>query len=278
MRDDVLVLLVLAASTAAYASGLRRLWAHAGRGRVVHPSAVAAFTAGQAVAAAVLVGPIGRLSASMLWAHMVQHLALVAVAAPLLVAGAPLPTLLWALPDGRRAAVARLWRRLNRSQAGPRWGAWAVAAVGLHTAALWSWHVPGLYDAAARHPALHLAQHASFVGTGLLFWWTVAAAARRATVGLGVLAVFVVALQGIALGALLTMSATPWYSAYAGAGHGAGLTPLEDQQVAGVIMWCPGGFAYVAAAAVLLFTWLLGEDRAHPARGSLGAGLARARP
>ena len=277
MPDPVAPLVVLAGSSGAYALGVRRVWGRAGKGRVVHAGQVACFAAGQVALAAVLVGPVDHLSASWLSAHMVQHLVIVAVAAPLLVTGAPLPAMLWALPAPVRDAPSAWWRRVNRSQAGPRWWAWTVGAVLAHSVALWAWHVPALYDAAAQDEALHALQHASFLATAVVFWWMVAGARRRATYGIGVGAIFVVALEGIALGALMTLSGSPWYETYATSRVGAGVTALEDQQIAGAIMWCPGGFIYVTAAAALLLTRLLGEERASPARPSWAVtDLARA--
>ena len=243
----------------AYARGTGRLWARTG---VPHPWRAAAFAAGLLAVLLVLVTPLDHASQERLWAHMVQHEVLVTVAAPLLVLGNPLPALLWALGPELRTSVAPWWRRLSRSHARPRtWAAWAATALGLQTVALWAWHVPAPYQAALRSEWVHATQHASFLGTALFFWWSVLGARRRSLYGGAVLANFGAALQGVVLGAFMTLSGRVWYPWYA-AREGGGMTALEDQQVAGVIMWGPGGAAYLVAAVLLFAAWIDGGDGA----------------
>jgi cytochrome c oxidase assembly factor CtaG len=188
---------------------------------------------------------------------MVQHELLMAVAAPLLVLGQPLVPFLWALPPA--------WRRVVRSWAsGPRVRAgWEIlthplVAWSLHGAAVWLWHVPSLYQATVEHDAVHALQHASFLGTGLLFWWT--ALRWRGTRGgkpVAIVALFTTAIHTSLLGALLTFTSRIWYPIYLPRTAPWGLTPLEDQQLAGLIMWIPAGLAYTAAALALLAGWLV---------------------
>ena len=135
---------------------------------------------------------------------------------------------------------------------------------GLHALALWVWHLPLLYESALRSEVVHAAEHVSFAGTAVLYWWVVAecGAPRRMDRAVGVLYVFTIAMQGGILGALMTFSAAPWYPAYAASATAWGLTPLEDQQLAGLIMWVPSGLVYLAAALVLLVGWLRMADAA----------------
>ena len=241
----------------AYARGTRRLWARTGAS---HPWRAIAFAAGLAAVLLVLVTPLDDAGHERLWAHMVQHEVLVVVAAPLLILANPLPSLLWALPPRARASVAPWWRRLSRSHSRPRgWAAWAAAALVLQTVAFWAWHAPDLYEAALHSEVLHALQHTCFLGTALFFWWAVLGARRRSLYGGGVLANFFAALQGVALGAFMTLAGRVWYPTYA-ATVGGSLTPLEDQQVAGVIMWGPAGVAYLLAAVLLFGAWLGGSD------------------
>jgi putative membrane protein len=260
--ETLSVLAVTGAMAAAYGIGVRRLWARAGAGHVVHRWQVSCFALGTISMLAVLVGPLDAATHDLLWAHMTQHMVLIVISAPLLVLGAPLPAVLWALPPSGRAPLTSLWRRAHRSSAGSAWLVWAASAFTLHALALWVWHLPGPYEAAVHHEALHLLEHASFLVTAVLFWWTVIGARRRSTYGLGVLAVFLMAFQGTALGAWMTIAGAPWYPSYAAGAHG--LSALDDQQLAGVIMWCPGGFAYLAAAAAMFYAWVAGEERRHP--------------
>jgi putative membrane protein len=272
VSNRLVVLAAVALTGWAYARGRRHLSERAHASGPRRGPAVC-FGAGLAAVVVALATPLDHLTTERLWAHMAQHVVLVAVAAPLLVLGRPLPTLLWAIPAGARAEVSRWWRRLARSHSRPAgWLAWAAGALALHSLNHWAWHAPGPYQAALRSESVHALEHATFLGTGLLFWWAVVGARRRALYGAGVLITFFAALQGTALGAFMTMAARPWYPAYA-QNAGAGLTPLEDQQVAGVIMWGPGGLVY-ALAAVLLFAAWIGRLDAAP-HGPAAAGGPR---
>jgi cytochrome c oxidase assembly factor CtaG len=182
---------------------------------------------------------------------MVQHVLLLGVVGPLLGLGAPLPTLLWALPATVRPAVLRQWRRVVASTRGPRWVGWLIATLCLNLGALIGWHVPVLYDAAVRIEVLHGLEHLSYVATSAAFWWVLAGTGRRARWGCSVLALFVTSLAGIALGAAMTLASSPWYSVYRHTAH-----PLQDQQTAGVIMWAFGGIVTLVGALAVLIAWL----------------------
>ncbi len=267
------IALVLGSTTMAgwaYARGLRQLWGRAGAGRVVRRWQAAAFTAGLAVTVLALVGPLGQLAHDRLWAHMVQHVALTVVAAPLLVLGNPLAAMLSAVP-GRLGRNAMWWRRLSRSHnRAEGWVAWAAAALVASTVSLWAWHAPGPYQAAVRSDWVHALQHASFLGTSLFFWWAVIGTRRRSLYGPGVLFIFVAAVQGTLLGAVMALASRPWYPLYARTAEG-GLTPMQDQQVAGVVMWGPGGAVYTLAAVLLFAAWLGGDGDPAGADGTEGA-------
>jgi cytochrome c oxidase assembly factor CtaG len=253
------VLAVVVAAAAAYGAGAGRLWRRAGPGRVVHRAHAAAFGAGLLVVAAALAGPLDAGAHRSLALHMLQHVALMAVAAPLLVMGEPVPALLWALPSGPRRVAGRWWRWVNHSFSGGAWPWWTGAALVAHVAAVWVWHAPSLYDAARARPGLHALEHACFLGSAAALWWAVLAARRRAAFGLGVLVVFATAVQGTLLGAAMTFAAHPWYPAYAGAGRA-----LEDQQLAGVVMWAVGGLAALVAAVALFAAWMHSVERRQP--------------
>jgi putative membrane protein len=218
------------------------------------PGRLAAFTAGWLVALFALVSPAAGLSGELLWVHMVQHLLLTVVAAPLLALGAPQAALRRAVGPEARHGLAKVVRKvsLRRLHGAPPTITLAAAA---HAAALWVWHAPPLYDPAAAHAALHLLEHATFLGTAVWFWMAVIAATRRgrrqhalATLSLGGLIA-----QGGVLGALLTFSPRSVYATYDGA---RGLSALEDQQLAGAIMWVPPGFVYATVGIALFIRWL----------------------
>ncbi len=190
---------------------------------------------------------------------MVQHLLLLAVAAPLLAFSDPVVVMLHGIPGPARRRVTPIVRRLTRSQTSAGgWLAWMVAAFALSSATLLLWHVPALYDAAVRDPVVHGVEHITFVITASLFWWMALGATRRSRRGLGVLAVFVATLPATALGILMTLARTPWYAPY-----GRGAAALRDQQVAGALMWGFGGAALVVGAAALFASWLASMDRAE---------------
>jgi putative membrane protein len=129
-----------------------------------------------------------------------------------------------------------------------------LAAWSLHALALWAWHVPALFDAALHSEAVHIAQHVSFLLTALFFWWAVLGHDPRGRYGPGhsVGYLFTTMLHTAALGALLSLAPTPWYPGYLAPAAALGVDPVEDQQLGGLVMWVPAGFAYVIAALAVL--------------------------
>ena len=262
------IVLPLLVSAWLYGRGLRLLWdEHVGRGIRVWEATC--FAAGWITAALALLSPLHALSEQLFVAHMIQHELLMVVAAPLLVVGRPLVPMLWALPSNARRAVGRFTRH------SALWAAWGfislpIVAFFVHGAAIWIWHAPALYQATLSSDGVHALQHLSFFGTALLFWWTIIHAhapggrARAVSFGAAVLLLFGTALHSGALGALLTFSRTLWYPAYGSAARAWGLTPFEDQQLAGLVMWIPATFAYLVAALFLFASWLnASEERVH---------------
>jgi cytochrome c oxidase assembly factor CtaG len=138
-----------------------------------------------------------------------------------------------------------------------------VGVVGVGT--LWLWHMPNLYEAALRNDLTHAAEHTSFLGPALLFWGIVLAHGRRVHVGPALLLVFATMLQSGGLGALIVFAQTPLYASHEAGAAAWGLTPLQDQQLAGTIMWVPMGVVYLLAALWLVAAWLGAMDRATPA-------------
>jgi putative membrane protein len=146
----------------------------------------------------------------------------------------------------------------------------AVTATILQAAALWLWHAPTLFDLALTSNGWHITQHLSFLVSALLFWSAMfhskQAVGGR---GLAVLCLFATSVISGALGALMAFSQSPWYPRYAMLGLAPfGLTPVEDQQLAGLLMWIPGGLVHAIAALVLLGT-LLRESTERGVRGNV---------
>ena len=252
------VLVSLVSSGALYAAGMRRIRARAGDRKTWFRAGVA-FGAGWLALALALASPLHPLGSVLLSAHMVQHELLMVVAAPLLILGFPLVPWMFALPLRLRRRVglaarqrwfAVAWHSLSRLNV-----AWS-----LHAGAVIIWHVPVLYDLSVRSELAHSLQHSSFLATALLFWWAVLQPSARRRWGAAVVGLFAMATLTGGLGALLALADAPWYGAYGAAAGRWGLTALEDQQLAGLIMWMGGTISYLLAALLLTAEMLRAPD------------------
>jgi cytochrome c oxidase assembly factor CtaG len=245
---------------AVYATGTLRLWRRAGIGHGVGTRQVISFGAGLIVIGLALLSPLDAVADELVSAHMVQHLLLIVVAPPLLVLGAPYAVLLWAIPRSQRRPLAQALRRVH-----PAWVVFSapLVVVALNVAVIWVWHLPALYDAAVQNDLVHGTEHACFLGASLLLWWTLVHAGERGRPGYGsgIVIVFITAMQSTILGALFTFARTPWYPIYLSRTDAWHLTPLQDQQLAGVIMWIPAGSVYIGAVCVLFLAWLRAVER-----------------
>ena len=247
------VIVPLALTALVYARGAREALTRARRSKVAVTREVILFACGFTILTLALVSPIHSAGSALLSAHMIQHELLMALAAPLLVLGKPAIPLIWGLPASVRRHVGGFF------SSGPIASAWSIltrplVAFLLHASAIWIWHAPVLYDASVGTEAIHAAQHFSFLGTALVFWWSIFNSAhRRSGQGFAILSLFLTGLHTTLLGALLTIVETPIYHAYSDVGTAPwGLSALEDQQLGGVIMWVPGSIVYMAAALYLM--------------------------
>jgi cytochrome c oxidase assembly factor CtaG len=248
-----------------YISGMRRLQ-EASSGREPIRGAGAFFTGGWIVLVLALVSPLHALGSALLSAHMVQHELLMVVAAPLLVLGRPLVRALWAVPLGWRKVGGR-WARTRVAGTLWPWVTRPLPAASLHGIVVWAWHAPRLYSETLSSEGMHALQHGTFFLSALLFWWSVLRARRsRSRDGQAIFALFATALHTGALGALLTFAPRLLYPPYAATTGPWGLTPMEDQQLAGLIMWLPGGLPYVAAGLLIAARWVAAPAPAPSAR------------
>ena len=259
---DFVVLVSLVLSACIYTAGVREQQRRAGaRPRVLRWRA-ASFAAGLITLFVALISPLDALSTALFSAHMVQHMLLLVIVPPLLILGISPGSFLFAFDTLARRKLGQWWGRITKLKSMWRLFTHPVVAWGLNVFVLWTWHVPRLYQAALENEVLHLLEHLSFVTTSLLFWWTVLPPEKHLHRGdPGVLALFTMALQGGLLGALITFAPTPWYGAYAWTTQAWGLSPLEDQQLAGAIMWIPVGTIYTLAALMLFLRRLAWIDR-----------------
>ena len=176
----------------------------------------ACFTGAVAVLAVALVSPLDAMSTALASAHMVQHMLLILIAAPLLALAAPAPVITRGIPSEVHRAVVRWRRRTRLTPTTLRFLRQPATAWLLHVGAIWFWHASGPYDAAVRNQFVHIVEHVSLLVTGVLFWGVVLGrrSAGRVWNALGVLLVFAMAMQSTFLAVLLTFARTPWYSAY----------------------------------------------------------------
>jgi putative membrane protein len=256
LAEDVLgaaLVSLLLAVAYLYAKGVAALWRSAGRGRGVRRAEVACFALGWAVLAAALLPPLDTQTHRSFAVHMIQHELLMVVAAPLLVLGRPLEAWAWALPlptprSLHRLTRAKPLRRAWRMLTAP-FSAWTV-----HALSVWLWHVPVLFRLALESVPLHILQHGCFFGSALAFWWAAFGKGTRAPTATSIASLFTTMLHTSALGALLTFAPTVWYAT--GQIPPFGLTPLEDQQLGGLVMWVPGGLGYMIAGLAIVARWL----------------------
>jgi putative membrane protein len=250
--------------------GTQRVWHAAGFGRGVQRAQVAAFWAGWLVLGLAITSPLHWLGERLFSAHMIEHELMMVVAAPLMAYARINGALLWSLPRRWRAVAGGL------AAAGPIAACWRaishpVTATALHGLALWLWHAPPLYRLVLENGVVHRLQHISFFLTALLFWWVLfyGRGIGRSTQirdGISVACLFVTVLHSGLLGALLTLSSRLWFPQQGLLAAEFGLTPLEDQQLAGLLMWIPMGTIYTCAGLLFAYRWLsLSGSRARPA-------------
>ena len=262
---EPLVLVPLLAVSLLYALGLARLWRRAGIGRGVPPWRAGACLLGLGTLFAALVSPLDAAAEESFALHMTQHMLLIVVAATLLAFGNVGVVLLSALPAALRVPFGRTFalgplRRLRALM-------FAVpVATAAHGVVVWLWHAPGPYEAALADPLVHYLEHLTMFGTAVLFWWSVVSSGRRLPLGYGagIAALFLTMLHTGLLGILITLAPAPLYPSYA-AVPWTTLDPLEDQQIAGIVMLLPGGLIYLGAGLALLAAWLDAAGRRRAA-------------
>lgn len=265
------IILPLALLIAVYTAGLiRRGNTHMLRWR--HAS----FYAGWFTLALALVSPIHELGEQLFSAHMLQHEILILVSAPLISAAHPGATMLWAFAPHHRSHVGRWIHAVERSTPVVLFmrplAAWLLEAL-----ALWVWHIPALYQATLTSDWIHAAQHLSFFVTAVLFWSALYGVGRSAmSYGAATFYVFGTAAHCSALGALLTFSTVLWYPAYRVTTQAWGLSPLQDQQLGGVLMWVPSGVVFVVIGLAVFTKWLRESDN-RLAHTSLQAAIDKAK-
>lgn len=260
---DPLIAIGLLLGSWLYLRGVASLWRHAGRGTIIRRWQVWAFSGGIVSLVLALVSPLDALGAALFSAHMVQHVILFLLAPMLFAAARPETAMVWAMPvQYRKAVLSRIHRQpvIRGAQA---LFSHPLAIWMLFTGVLWIWHVPAMYDAALRSNLIHQVEHLSFMLTAYLFWsWLVRSSAGRSSRGgLAVLFVFTSVIQSGLLGAILTFAGTTLYEGHLPFTDAWGLSGIEDQQLAGLIMWIPMGLWFTLTMVFVFIAWLRDADR-----------------
>jgi len=244
-----------------------------------------AFYAGLLAIVAAIATPIETLSKQLLWTHMIQHVLLLSVAAPLIVLGAPWMSLWRPLPLGMRRTLARAVMRSPGGapvRAAGRLLSRPLVALLVYAVNLLVWHVPALYDLALRNSDVHALEHLTFIGFGIVLWAQVIPSPPfKPSLGYpGRIAYLVAAMvPNVALSMLLAFSRSPLYPFYVHVAHRpGGISAFTDQQIAAGIMWSFGDLPFVIAIVVLAVQWLgkVDADVAEPPAEAPATGRARA--
>lgn len=256
---NLLTAITLIVLASLYVAGLARLWRTEAGAHTIRKWQAAAFLAGCASIAFSLLSRLDRWSDILFSAHMGQHEILMLISAPLMVLGRPFIVTMWALPQSARtdaAAAMRkcagIWERVT----GP------LTVLVLHALVLWVWHIPVLFESALHYEPLHVFQHLGFFLTAALFWWAlIHGRYGRLGYGVAVLYVFATAMHTQILGALLTFGSRIWYPTHAARTAAAHVNPLDDQQLAGIVMWIPFGVVFLIIGLALFAAWLGEAER-----------------
>lgn len=253
-----LVLLFLLGPLVLYSIGVTRLWRQAGVGQGISVAQFSAFAAGLIVLGAALLSPLEYAATVLFSAHMVQHMLLAFVAAPLLAWSVPGLAFLWALPAAQRARVGRYWLHSGLLRRAVAWLTSPFTVLILFTLVFWVWHAPFMYEAALRHPLVHTLEHFMMLFSALLFWWLILqpTGRRRLPHGAGILFVLGAMLQGLVLASLIAFTEVPLYGMYTLSAQVLGYDALHDQQLAAMIMRTPSTIILLVAAVWLFVTWM----------------------
>lgn len=267
LQTDPLLLLPVIGLGVAYLVGYRRLWQRTRSPRHLQPvvsTRATLFVVGYATLVVALVSPLHALGEQLFSVHMVQHLLLTLVAAPLLLMSNSMPVLLWALPPSDRAALGRLVGRPGPAQSVLRLATRPLIAWWLFVGTQWLWHTPAAYQWALESRWAHYVEHLSFFGTAIIFWWPVIGAAplpSRLGYPARMAYTFLGWLPNSILGAGISLARAPLYPAYVTTSTALGVDAYVDQQLAGLIMWVPGDVVFAVVLLLMVVAYLRREER-----------------
>ena len=258
----VLETVVIVAAVVLYARGIIRIRREIGSDRVISRSQTLAFALAMSLFVLILSPPVDEITDALFSAHMVQHLVLILFIPPLLVWSRPALVAVWGLP--------RRWRKdfatagfMHWLRSAIYWLMHPLIVAPLFLGAFCFWHLPRPYAWALSNEWLHTAEHLSFLVTATMFWTLVIEPSGRRRMGYIPTMLFVAAiavLSGLP-GALMILSPVTLFAAHGHASVTWGLAALEDQQIAGVIMWVPAGIFFLVPIAWLFFKAMQPAER-----------------
>jgi cytochrome c oxidase assembly factor CtaG len=228
------------------------LYAWANRGRHTPLTQQVAFHLGTFIGLLALVSPLDELGDQYLFsAHMVQHLLLIFVTAPLWLIGTP-PWLI-------EKIIPKTIERTVKLLVAP------VSAFLVFTSTLWFWHIPAFYEMAQENELIHAFEHLCFISAGLTMWWPVAGRQTRQIpkpeAPMRMLYIFSLAIPSTSLAAVLTFAHTPLYPFYVTVPHLFGLDALQDQRLGGLLMWLPIHMVLLLAGGIIFFNWFSSPEK-----------------
>ncbi|HWG76583.1 MAG TPA: cytochrome c oxidase assembly protein [Steroidobacteraceae bacterium] len=261
------VLVPIAVSTLWYLIGFARLRQLPALAPLYGPRQLLCYLGGELTLVLALLSPLDELADQLFSAHMFEHMLLLMVAAPLLVWGRPAVAFLWAFGPVGRKRLGCAWRALGIT-AGVNGLMHPIVVWGLFCGVFIGWHLPGPYQWALHDETVHTFEHVTFLASALMFWTIVIEPSGRRRLSYGATLLFVLATAVVSSlpGAVITLAATPLYPDYASSTARWGWSLLEDQQLAGLLMWLPGGIVYLIAAGGAIVRWLQFDESRHPAR------------
>jgi len=211
-----------------------------------------AFHLGTLAGLIALVSPLDELGDEYLFsAHMVQHLLLMFITAPLWLIGTPGWMVDRIIPKGLIKSV--------------KWLTGPMSAFAAFVLVLWFWHIPFIYEMAQESEGIHIFEHLTFIGAALIGWWPVAGTETsiipKPVPPVRMLYLFLLAIPCTALAVILTFAHTPLYAFYVTAPHPFGLDALQDQHLGGLLMWVPTHMFLFLALSITFLKWFTDSER-----------------
>jgi cytochrome c oxidase assembly factor CtaG len=252
--------------------GWRRLRRQSAHHKLANGWRLASYLGGLGIIALALMSPIDRLGGQLFFMHMVQHMLIIMFAAPLLLLADPFPFFLWSLPIPLRLPVARLFERdsifrrllIKVTQPGVAWLLFITIFLG--------WHDANAYNAALYHEWVHNLQHITFFLVSLIYWWPIIGCAPHIHPRFpvwGKLAYLVGTIPpNMFVGVSIAFSTEILYTYYLTVPRVWSFTVLQDQQLAGAIMWIQGSEMYILVALFVLARLFMTKDKDTPVERS----------